>query len=54
MNQDTESVPDCLARLQRLRDRFAECGGVLDEAMYEGKMFEGLQSLGGQCQIYER
>jgi hypothetical protein len=42
MNLDSESVPDYLARLQRLRDRFAECGGTIDEAMYKGNMFEGL------------
>jgi hypothetical protein len=42
MDRDTESVPDYLARLQRLRDRFAECGGVVNEEMYKGKMFENL------------
>jgi len=39
---DSELVPEYLVRLQRLRDRFAECGGTIDDAMYKGKMFEGL------------
>ena len=42
MNGDSESVPEYLTRLQRLRDHFADCGGIVDEAMYKGKMFEGL------------
>ena len=42
MNCDSESVPEYLTRLQRLRDHFADCGGVVDEAMYKGKMFERL------------
>ena len=42
MNCDSESVPEYLTRLQGLRDHFADCGGIVDEAMYKGKMFERL------------
>ena len=42
MNDDSELVSEYLIHLQCLRNHFANCDDIIDEAMYKEKMFEGL------------
>ena len=42
MNGDSELVSEYLTCFQYLRNHFADCDDIVDEAMYKKKMFEDL------------